>query len=99
MDPYIWKNRGFTGNKNGVRMCTLHSIKGVEFRVVIVMGVNERNIPSVVSAEHPFPTLDKVEKQDYLMQFRSLIYVAITRARQCVLITGYGDKCGLLKDL
>ncbi len=99
MDPYIWKNGGFTGNKNGVRICTLHSIKGLEFRVVIVMGVNERNIPSEVSTEHPFPTLDKVEKHDYLMQFRSLIYVAITRARQSVLITGYGDKCGLLKDL
>ena len=99
LDPYIWKNRGFTGNKNGVRMCTLHSIKGLEFRVVIVMGVNERNIPSVASPEHPFPTLDKVEKNEYLMQFRSLIYVAITRARQCVLITGYGDKCGLLQEL
>lgn len=99
MDPFIWKNRGFTGNKNGVRMCTLHSIKGLEFRVVIVMGVNERNIPSVASAEHPFPTLDKFEKNDYLMQFRSLLYVAITRARQCVLITGYGDRCGLLNRL
>jgi len=99
MDPYVWKNRGFTGNRNGVRMCTLHSIKGLEFRVVIVMGVNERNIPSVASVEHPFPTLDKVEKNEYLMQFRSLIYVAITRARQSVLITGYGDKCGLLKQL
>lgn len=99
MDPYVWKNRGFSGNKAGVRICTLYSIKGLEFRVVIVMGVNERNIPSVVSTEHPFPTLDKVEKQEYLMQFRSLIYVAITRARQSVLITGYGDKCGLLKDL
>lgn len=99
MDPYVWKNRGFIGNKNGVRMCTLHSIKGLEFRVVIVMGVNERNIPSVASVEHPFPTLDKIEKNEYLMQFRSLIYVAITRARQNVLITGYGDKCGLLKQL
>ncbi len=99
MDLYIWKNRGFTGNKNGVRMCTLHGIKGLEFRVVIVMGVNERNIPSVASVEHPFPTLDKIEKNEYLMQFRSLIYVAITRARQNVLITGYGDKCGLLKQL
>lgn len=99
MDPFIWKNRGFTGNKNGVRMCTLYSIKGLEFRIVIVMGVNERNIPSVASVEHPFPTLDKFEKNDYLMQFRSLLYVAITRARQCVLITGYGDKCGLLNVL
>lgn len=99
IDPYVWKNRGFTGNKNGVRMCTLHSIKGLEYRVVIVMGVNERNIPSVASVEHPFPTLDKVEKTEYLMQFRSLLYVAITRARQSVLITGYGDKCGLLKQL
>ena len=99
LDPYVWKNRGFTGNKAGVRMCTLHSIKGLEFRVVIVMGVNERNIPSVASPEHPFPTLDKIEKNEYLMQFRSLIYVAITRARQHVLITGYGDKCGLLQEL
>ncbi len=99
MDPYVWKNRGFTGNKRGVRMCTLHSIKGLEFRVVIVMGVNERNIPSVASVEHPFPTLDKIEKNEYLMQFRSLMYVAITRARQNVLITGYGDKCGLLEQL
>jgi len=97
MDPYVWKNRSFIGNKSGVRMCTLHSIKGLEFRIVIVMGVNERNIPSAVSNEHPFPTLDKTEKAEYLMQFRSLIYVAITRARQSVLITGYGDKCGLLK--
>lgn len=99
MDPYIWKNRSFIGNKSGVRMCTLHSIKGLEFRVVIVMGVNERNIPSIESTEHPFPTLDKTEKTDYLMQFRSLIYVAITRARQSVLVTGYGEKCGLLKQL
>lgn len=98
MDPYVWKSRGFIGNKKGVRICTLHSIKGLEFRVVIVMGVNERNIPSVVSTEHPFPTLDNVEKNDYLMQFRSLLYVAITRARQSVLITGYGDECGLLKE-
>lgn len=99
MDPYIWKNHGFSGNKKGVRFCTLHSIKGLEFRTVIVMGVNERNIPSEVSADYPFPMLDKVEKSEYLMTFRSLIYVAITRARENVLITGYGEKCGLLKAL
>ena len=28
---------------------------------------------------------------------RSLLYVAITRARQLVFITGYGEKCGLIQ--
>ena len=98
-DPKIWKDGRFIGNDEGVRFCTLHSIKGLEFRVVIVMGVSERNLPSVVSAAYPFPTLDKAEKHEYLMQIRSLIYVAITRAREFVFLTGYGERCGLLNKL
>ena len=85
------------GSKDGIRLCTFHSLKGLEFKVVILVGVNERNIPSKVSSEYPFTIMDKSEQKEYLTSIRSLLYVAITRARQLVFMTGYGEKCGLLK--
>ena len=35
------KRQGST--KGGVDLCTLHSLKGLEYRVIILMGINERN--------------------------------------------------------
>lgn len=86
-------------NSDGVAICTMHSIKGLEFRAVAVMGVNERNMPSEESADPKFQGMDSVEKKEYLMNVRSLLYVAITRARDVVLITGYGQKCKLLEGI
>ncbi len=86
-------------NSDGVAICTMHSIKGLEFRAVAVMGVNERNMPSEESADPRFQSMDSVEKKEYLMNVRSLLYVAITRARDVVLITGYGQKCKLLDSI
>lgn len=86
-------------NSDGVAICTMHSIKGLEFRAVAVMGVNERNMPSEESADPKFQSMDSVEKKEYLMNVRSLLYVAITRARDVVLITGYGQRCKLLSSI
>jgi ATP-dependent exoDNAse (exonuclease V) beta subunit len=41
--------------------------------------------------------MDAAEKKDYLAGIRSLLYVAITRARQAVFIVGYGQPTGLLE--
>ncbi len=86
-------------NSDGVAICTMHSIKGLEFRAVAVMGVNERNMPSEESADPRFQSMDAVEKREYLMNVRSLLYVAITRARDVVIITGYGQRCKLLDNI
>lgn len=85
-----------TGNVNGVSFCTFHSIKGLEFKVVIAMGVNERTAPSSPTGDYPFITMDKVEQREYLTSIRSSLYVALTRAQQQVLITGVGIKSSLL---
>lgn len=90
------KNGSFTGSSDGITFCTFHSIKGLEFKVIIAMSINERTMPSVATTTVPFNTMDKVEKKEYLMSLRSLLYVAITRAQQLVLITGVGSKCDLL---
>lgn len=89
------KRQGST--KGGVDLCTLHSLKGLEYRVIILMGINERNIPSRVKEGYPFSGMDKVAQKEFLSAKRSLLYVAITRARQLVYMVGFGESTGLLK--
>jgi len=92
------KNGERHGSKDGLSLCTFHSLKGLEYRVVILIGVNERSMPSVATNAYPFNNMDAAESKEYLAGIRSLLYVAITRAREQVYITGYGEPCGLLKD-
>lgn len=43
--------------------------------------------------------MDKLSQKEYLSSKRSLLYVAITRARQLVFMVGYGEPCGLLASM
>lgn len=91
------KNGDRKGDKDGISFSTFHSLKGLEFRVVMLVGVTERSMPSIGSSNYPFMEMDNVEQKEYLANIRSLLYVAITRARQIVFITGYGEATGLLE--
>lgn len=95
----ILKGSSKQGASNGISLCTLHSLKGLEFKVVILMGINERNIPSKVAEGYPFSGMDALDKKEFLSSKRSLLYVAITRARQLVYLVGYGEPCGLLSSI
>ena len=92
-----FKNGSPVGDKGGISLCTFHSLKGLEFRIVILIGVNERSMPSRAGCGYPFNNMDAGETKEYLAGIRSLLYVAITRARENVFITGYGEKTGLLE--
>ncbi|QVJ81234.1 UvrD/REP helicase N-terminal domain-containing protein [Prevotella sp. khp1] len=85
------------GSTNGVDLCTFHSLKGLEYRVIILTDVNERNLPSKATEGYPFSGMDNVAKKEYLSAKRSLLYVAITRARQLVYMVGFGEPTDLLK--
>ncbi len=87
------------GANNGISLCTLHSLKGLEFKVVVLIGINERNIPSKVTEGYPFTGMDALDKKEFLSSKRSLLYVAITRARQLVYMVGYGEPCGLVESI
>ena len=86
------------GCTDGIDLCTFHSLKGLEYRVIILIDVNERNIPSKVRDIYIVLCLYKKKKKEFLSAKRSLLYVAITRARQLVFITGFGEKCELIKQ-
>ena len=91
------KSGSSIGDKDGISLCTFHSLKGLEFRIVILVGVTERSMPSKETSGKPFSMMDAPERKEYLMGIRSLLYVAITRARQMVFISGWGDSTGLLE--
>lgn len=95
----VLKGTSKQGASNGISLCTLHSLKGLEFKVVVLIGINERNIPSKVTEGYPFTGMDALDKKEFLSSKRSLLYVAITRARQLVYMVGYGESCGLVRSL
>lgn len=93
----VLKGEQKQGSTNGVDLCTFHSLKGLEYRVIILTDVNERNLPSKETEGYPFSGMDNASKKEFLSAKRSLLYVAITRARQLVYIVGFGEPTELLK--
>ena len=80
-----------TGSQNGIRLSTFHNMKGLEFRVVFLVDVNERSVPLPL-----FGVADTVEQQEHTDRERSLVYVAMTRAIERVHVSGVGVKSGLI---
>jgi DNA helicase-2/ATP-dependent DNA helicase PcrA len=58
-------------SQKGVTLMTLHSAKGLEYRVVFLVGMEEGILPHVQSKDQP----------DQLEEERRLCYVGMTRAR------------------
>ncbi len=66
---------------------TMHRAKGLEFKVVVVMGCDDDLVPL---AHAPRELADDADKDAFLEQERQLLYVACTRARERLLVTYSG---------
>jgi superfamily I DNA/RNA helicase len=79
--------------KKGIRLATMHRVKGLEFRYVFIAAVNDRIIP------HAKSTLDgdEISKRERLTSERCLLYVAMTRAQKVVYLTSFGQRSELLQ--
>ena len=64
------------GKNGGVTLTTIHSSKGLEWPIVIVMGCNEMQIPSFMAIK------SHMEEEE-----RRLFYVAMTRAKSFLFLT------------
>lgn len=84
---FIKRSEAEDRRKEGIRMATMHRVKGLEFDRIIIAGVND----GVVSLEGEWSkTQDSVIQNENETQERSLLYVAATRARKDVIVTAFG---------
>lgn len=91
--PYT--DKGLLNNNNeGIRLSTFHGLKGLEFKHVFLVDVNDRTFPRV---PHNFTTLDKEESENILKTEKSLFYVASSRAVQRLIISGVGKASELIR--
>lgn len=80
----------------GVRLASMHRIKGLEFRYVILAGVGDGQLPLPISHSS---TDDPVEMRLHEIAERSLLHVAATRAINKLYVTWFGSPSVFLKDL
>jgi len=80
-------------NSGFVSLLTFHSCKGLEFKIVFLVDVNERTFPKL---PYNFKEMDKEWQKNYLKSEKSLFYVAVSRAIENVLISGVGEKTKII---
>ena len=79
-----------------VSISTMHQAKGMEFRAVAVMACDDEVIPSQERIES---VADFSDLEDVYNTERHLLYVACTRARDHLMVTGVNPSSEFLDDL
>ncbi|WP_297712379.1 3'-5' exonuclease [Clostridium sp.] len=76
-----------------VKLLTMHLVKGLEFKVVMIVGLNDKYMP-LKSFENEFEDMDFMESMD-----RRLLYVGMTRATEQLFLTSDGNPSKFIKDI
>ena len=76
---------------NAIRLLSMHAIKGLEFRVVFIIGLNKDVIPYTVSRHTPQDFQETNE--------RKLLYVGMTRAIELLYLSFWDKPSKFIKDI
>lgn len=82
----IKRNKVDDRSFDGLRVATMHRVKGLEFKYVFIAAVNNRIIPLPFAINKT----DAVSEVESITSEKCLLYVAMTRAQKGVYITSYG---------
>lgn len=77
---------------DGVRIATMHRVKGLEFNYIFAVGVNNKALPNGVRSDFS----DDVSLEEFETGEKCLLYVALTRARTGAYVTCYGTMSNLI---
>ncbi len=94
--------RTFHDEGISIQAKTIHASKGLEAKVVFILGLTEGNggFPDIWLEDRIFQIIKKANHDLLLEEERRLFYVAITRAKEKLyLITEKGNESGFLKEI
>lgn len=77
---------------DGVRIATMHRVKGLEFNYIFVAGVNNKALPYGVRSDFS----DDISHKEFETEEKCLLYVALTRAKVGAYITCFGKMSSLV---
>ncbi len=77
----------------GVRLATMHRVKGLEFPRMLIVGVQQGRVP--LPLKDAILT-DPATREDHEKRERCLLFVAATRARDELVVTGFGERSPFL---
>ena len=77
---------------DGVRIATMHRVKGLEFDHVFAVAVNKKVLPFGTRADFE----DDISLEEFRTGEKCLLYVALTRARKSACVTCYGGLSELI---
>ena len=88
----ISRGRSDDAEAEGIRIATMHRVKGLEFKVVFLAGMNKGSFPL------PAHTDDPVAEKAHLHQEKALFYVAASRASNLLFMSAYGETSDLFNQ-
>ena len=94
--PYSVLDEDMDAEEGTLRVGTMHLAKGLEFRAVAVMACDSEVIPLQSRIES---IADEADLEEVYNTERNLLYVACTRARDYLLVTGAKPASEFLDDL
>lgn len=80
---------------DGIRLATMHRVKGLEFQYVFVVSVNQGIVPLEAAIDHT----DPVSESETMKAEKCLIYVALTRTQKCAYVTSFGKVSSILPKM
>ena len=92
---HIRRSQGEDRSCPGIRLATMHRVKGLEFDTVIIAGLNEEVMPLRSEIDR---AVDEMDKKDIEQRNRALLYVSMTRAKRQLIITSCGKMSELVKS-
>lgn len=90
----IKRNKIEDRSHDGLRIATMHRVKGLEFKYVFITAVNNRIVP----LQSAINNIDAISEAESIASEKCLLYVAMTRAQKGVYITSYGRKSDFLSE-
>lgn len=88
----IVKKKSIKFTQPNINLLSMHSIKGLEYRVVFIIGLNNEVIPYTLHGTYDDHSLHESNE-------RKLLYVGMTRAKELLYMSCYGEPSKFIADI